>query len=128
MCFFRIAAELLSLFSSDNSPAAADENARTYFHHLGGLTAVVLMMGSSDLHHNNVLSSGVYPVIIDYELMMTPGIEVKENTIAHDLRYSVFYSSLMPQRRENIEMSILFAKDDGNAGAPVVNGGTEEHL
>ena len=105
-----------------NTPAETDEDARIYFHHLGGLTAVVLMMGSSDLHHNNVLSSGVYPVIIDYELMMTPGTDVKEHTIAHDLRYSLYYSSLMPQRRDDIEMSILFAKDDKYAGAPVVNG------
>ena len=105
-----------------NTPAETDADARSYFHNLGGLAAVVLMMGSSDLHHSNVLSSGVKPVIIDYELMMTPGTDVKEHTIAHDLRYSLYYSSLMPQRRDDIEMSILFAKDDQCAGSPVVNG------
>ena len=106
----------------DSKPADTDKKARQYFYNLGGLATMVLMLGSSDLHHNNVLSRGVYPVIIDYELMMTPGRETKENTLAHDLRYSLLYSSLMPHRREDIEMSILFAKDEKNLSSPLVNG------
>ncbi len=105
-----------------SQPADTDEKARQYCYNLGGLSTMVLMLGSSDLHHSNVLSRGVYPVIIDYELMMTPGRDTKENSLAHDLRYSLLYSSLMPQRREEIEMSILFAKDEKNLSSPLVDG------
>lgn len=106
----------------DSEPADTEEKARQYCYNLGGLATMVLMLGSSDLHHSNVLSRGIYPVIIDYELMMTPGRPVKENSLGHDLRYSLLYSSLMPQRREEIEMSVLFAKDEKNLSSPLVDG------
>ena len=105
-----------------SQPADTDEKAGQYCYNLGGLSAMVLMLGSSDLHHSNVLSRGIYPVIIDYELMMTPGREIKENTLEHDLRYSLLYSSLMPKRREDVEISILFAKDEKNLSSPLVDG------
>lgn len=105
-----------------NEPADTPEKAARYIYDLGGMTAVILMMGSSDLHHSNVLARGIYPVIIDYELMMTPGSGVRENTMLHDLRYSLLFSSLMPHRRGDSEMSILFARDEDNISSPLISG------
>ncbi len=105
-----------------NSPADTPEAAERYFYNLGGLAAVVQMLGSADLHHSNVLSVGVYPVIIDCELLILPSNRFSEKSLGNALRYSLFYSSLMPSRRGDTELSILFARDEGNRGAPVVDG------
>lgn len=105
-----------------NEPADSDEKARKYFYNLGGLATVVLMLGSSDLHHSNVLARGIYPVIIDYELMVTPGFGLTGKSLQHDIRYSVLQSSLMPQRKDDHEMSILFARDEKNVSSPLIAG------
>ncbi len=105
-----------------NEPADTDEKARKYFYNLGGLATVVLMLGSSDLHHSNVLARGIYPVIIDYELMVTPGYGLEGKSLQHDIRYSLLQSSLMPQRKDDHEMSILFARDEKNVSSPLIDG------
>ncbi len=103
-------------------PADTESSARQYFENLGGLAAAVLMLGSSDLHHTNVLSEGCYPIIIDYELMMTPGSGNLKEGYDREIVESLLYSSLMPSRHGDTESSILFAADDENQSAPVVNG------
>ncbi|MBP5262278.1 MAG: type 2 lantipeptide synthetase LanM family protein [Clostridiales bacterium] len=105
-----------------NAPPVTEEDAKTYSYNLGGFAAFVQAMGSSDLHHSNVLTRGVYPVIIDYELIMMPSSRSIEKGFAQDLQYSLLYSSLMPSRRGDIEMSVLFAKDEENPGSPIVDG------
>ncbi|SCW61619.1 Lantibiotic modifying enzyme [Ruminococcaceae bacterium YRB3002] len=105
-----------------NKPASCDQEARAYFYNLGGIAAFVQMMGSTDLHHSNVMADGVYPVIIDYELIMTPSSRNADKSMAQDIQYSLLYSSLMPARRGEVELSILFARDEENAGSPVVDG------
>lgn len=105
-----------------NQPADTDPRARQYFRNLGGFTAVVQMLGSSDLHHTNVLSLGIYPVIVDYEQMICPNPYLQKEGAGRDLRYSLLFSSLMPKRRGNIEMSILFAEDESNISSPKIDG------
>ena len=104
----------------ENKPATTVEQANKYFYNLGGLTAIIDVLGSSDLHHNNVIASSIYPIIIDYELMFTPGKNIR-NSLAYDLEHSLYHSSLLPSRRGDIEMSILFAKDKENRSSPVIN-------
>lgn len=105
-----------------NRCADSPEEAKQYFTNLGALAAVVQMLGSCDLHHSNVLARGIYPVVIDYELMILPSVRYAEKSIAKDFKFSLFYSSLMPSRSGETELSILFARDDGNKSAPVVDG------
>lgn len=106
----------------ENRPAETESDARAYMHNLGGFCAVVQMMGSSDLHHNNVLCDGTYPVIIDYEVIATPGRNFKVNSLAWDLDHSLLYSSLLSQRRGEIDLSILFGTDEESRSAPVIDG------
>jgi|GEM_PF-1669068 len=105
-----------------NRPADTDEESRRYFYNLGGLSAIILMMGSSDMHHHNVLADGAFPVIIDYEVMMTPGKIQASEGLGNELSHSLYHSSLMPSRKGDEEMSILFAKDKENVASPMVNG------
>ena len=105
-----------------NEPAHTEDTAKEYFYHLGGLAAVVQLLGSCDLHHSNVLAVGVWPIIIDYELMVLPSNRFSEKSLANAFKFSLFYSSLMPSRSGDTELSILFARDEGNRCAPVVDG------
>ena len=105
-----------------NEPAVTEADAKTYFYNLGGMSAAVLMLGSDDLHHNNVLASENKPVIIDCELMVTPGKGYAKGGVAYELSHSLLFSSLMPSRRGHTDMSILFAVDEDNRSSPVVNG------
>ncbi len=107
----------------ENAPSDTEEGAKRYFYNLGGFVSVVQMLGSTDLHHNNILASGDKPVVIDYELMITPSSRRQDDSLANDFRYSVYFSTLMPSRRGDTELSVLFGRDDGNLSAPVVDGG-----
>lgn len=105
-----------------NRPAATRREAEQYFENLGGMAAVVQMLGSTDLHHNNVLAQGVYPVIIDYEVLITPSGRKSRDSFAYELGHSLLFSSLMPKRGGEVELSVLFARDEANRSAPVVDG------
>ena len=106
----------------ENKPSDTDAAARKYFYNLGGFVSIVQMLGSTDLHHNNVLANGDKPVVIDYELMITPSSRKQDDSLANDFNYSIYFSTLMPARRGDTELSILFGRDDGNLSAPVVDG------
>lgn len=73
----------------ENKAAVSEEESRKYFYALGGLTALVDLLGSSDLHHNNILAKDGYPIIIDYELMLRPGMKFQKG-LAFDLDHSLF--------------------------------------
>ena len=106
----------------ENRSASTTEEAEKYFYNLGGFVAVTLMLCSSDLHHNNVLAQGIYPVIIDYELMMTPGKRKRDNSLSQELSDSLLFGSMMPCRHGDVEMCILYADDNNNRSAPVIDG------
>ena len=106
----------------ENESSTTEEDAKIYFYNLGGFVAVTLMLKSSDLHHNNVLAHGNKPVIIDYELMMTPSSTKRDDSLSQELRDSLLFGSMMPSKRGNTEMCILYADDDSNRSAPVIDG------
>lgn len=105
-----------------NNPSGSPEAAARYYRRLGGMAAVVQMLGSYDLHHGNVLARDDYPLIIDYETMIGPGAGPEASGLRKEIGYSLMYSSLMPMRYAKSEASILFATDDENPSAPVVDG------
>jgi type 2 lantibiotic biosynthesis protein LanM len=49
-----------------------EEDVQEYYHKAGVLLAVTLLLGSKDCHHENVISSGKNPVIIDHETIIQP--------------------------------------------------------
>ena len=105
-----------------NQPAGTFEEAGKYFYNLGTMACIVQMLGSTDLHHNNVLACNTLPVIIDCELLMTPGAGSSLGSYAQEMEYSLLFSSLMPSRKGKTELSILFGRDAESRSAPVVDG------
>ena len=47
-------------------------DARLYFFRFGALTAVLSVLGSIDIHKNNIMACGAWPVLIDTENLITP--------------------------------------------------------
>ena len=54
------------------APASTEAEAGRYFRNLGGLCALFQMFGASDLHSENLIAQGVYPVLVDMETILTP--------------------------------------------------------
>ena len=106
--------------------AQGAEEAERFWYALGGLTAFVKLLGSTDLHYQNILCCGARPYIIDLETALSPVSVLQEEyvraeeTKAYLLR-SPSASLLLPFRVEGMEISVLM--NLGESGiAPEVDG------
>lgn len=106
--------------------AEGAEEARRFWYALGGLTAFAKLMGSTDLHYQNILCAGCVPYLIDLETVLYPvamaasaysqGSETREGLTRSPIR-----SLLMPARVDDMELSALMNTDESGI-APVVDG------
>lgn len=106
--------------------AEGEAEAERFWYHMGGLAAFAKLLGSTDLHFQNILCCQTMPYIIDLETMLSP---ISSERLAYlqsaDTRechtHSLAPSLLMPARVEDMELSVLTnTEEDGIA--PVVNG------
>ena len=110
----------------DKRRAEGEEEAERFFYALGGLTGFVKLLGSTDLHFNNILCSGTKPYIIDLETVISPISAMQEDYVrsmdSKDyLLRSPGNSLLMPSRIEDMEISVLMNVEEGGI-APIVDG------
>jgi lantibiotic modifying enzyme len=90
-----------------------------YYERMGGLTALAFVLGSTDLHHDNIVAMGEHPVIVDGETILSPRVGSSNKPIlpAMDslLEDSVLDTVLIP-----------FGKDgDGSSNDLTTNGLSE---
>ena len=55
-----------------HSPLESPADVDTYYYNFGYLTALLYVLGASDMHAENIIADGTFPVIIDYETLLTP--------------------------------------------------------
>ena len=99
--------------------------AERFWYHMGGLSAFAKLLGSTDLHFQNILCCGPKPYIIDLETMLSP---ISAERLAYlqsaDTRechtHSLAPSLLMPSRVEDMELSVLTNTEESGI-APVVD-------
>lgn len=115
-------------------PAKTQKDAECYYWNLGGLCALFQALGSTDLHSENFLASGVRPVLVDFETVLTPvprvfndpsiypDLETEEESFISDLNCSLFGSSLLPKQIGKQQYSILLSTEEDNCTQPVLNG------
>lgn len=53
-------------------PVANEAEADSYYRRLGSLIALVYLLSGTDLHHENVIANGAFPVPIDLETLLHP--------------------------------------------------------
>ncbi|MCZ4549754.1 type 2 lanthipeptide synthetase LanM [Gordonia rubripertincta] len=59
------------------------EEAERYFYRFGVTTMVLGAIGTSDMHHENVVACGEYPCFVDVETALRPDNGVLDDSLAH---------------------------------------------
>ena len=106
--------------------AEGEGEAERFWYHMGGLAAFAKLLGSTDLHFQNILCCQTMPYIIDLETMLSP---ISAERLAYlqsaDTRechtHSLAPSLLMPSRVDDMELSVLTNTEESGI-APVVDG------
>jgi len=84
---------------------ADDDELHTFYRGLGQWTAIMRMLGGSDLHAENLIAAGPVPVVVDCETLFTPqppllpsGYGLATDRAARALSSSVLGTGLLPGR------------------------------
>ena len=90
-----------------------------WFYALGELTVMAQILGSCDLHNENVIASGGLPALIDLETILSPLIRKEPPSASHKrpsfndaISYSIWYSALLPKEQNGRQISVLMGTDD----------------
>lgn len=87
------------------------EEKQRYYRRLGQLIAVIYILNGNDIHHENLISSGEYPVIVDIETLLTSRLLYMKNSMPTYMRQNENYYMLDSVRNSMILPCILKYKD-----------------
>ena len=101
-------------------------NARAFWYNMGGMCAFLKMLGSTDMHIENVTCHGGRPYIHDLETVLSPKIQNDDVKVRYPeletiASRSLYLSAILPGSSRGKEYSVLLNIDDEGC-APVVNG------
>ncbi len=94
------------------------EDIKSYYFCFGSLLALCHLVRAHDLHYENVIACGQYPVIVDYECMLKPIIDSNKEPIPN---FYITQTGLLPSRLFSnnltlgLEISPLATKTKQNA-------------
>ena len=106
------------------------EEAERWYYSLGGLSVMVKLLGSKDLHNENIIAADGIPTIIDLETMLSAA-EISEynkdkvsndNTFYSAVSDSAFRSGILPARVNDNDVSVLTDAESKNSSRPEVDG------
>jgi type 2 lantibiotic biosynthesis protein LanM len=82
----------------EHRPLHDEAAAARYYRRYGGLVAIAYVLNGSDLHLENLIACGEYPVVIDLETLLQPWVSRYAADDRRDIPYapSVLFSSLLP--------------------------------
>lgn len=84
-----------------------------FYQNYGQLLAVVYWLGATDLHMENLIANGSYPVLIDVETLIRPEMFKLTKKVSKQTRiekHSVIVAGLLPQKKQwkrELEMDAL---------------------
>ena len=81
------------------APLAGPERAEWFYHRQGALLALLYATSAADMHCENVIACGEYPVIVDAETLFHPALPLPKTVpdpAADALARSVYRTSLLP--------------------------------
>lgn len=118
----------------DTKPAQNLEETDRFFENMGSLCALFHAIGSTDLHVENFLAEGRYPILVDLETVLTPVARVFHNPevfpeppalegdFIYDLNQSLYVSALLPKMIGKEQYSVLFSTGDNAKAVPILDG------
>lgn len=80
----------------ENLPARNENEIKLFYKRCGALLFFAFLFSSNDLHCENIIASGAYPVLVDYETLLTGEIENRSGSRGESLARSVLKSHLLP--------------------------------
>ncbi len=103
-----------------------EEEARLFWRRMGGASAVFKILGSTDMHTENLTCSGGRPYVIDLETVFSPEqMNEAYGKLHPELRRlkssSPYLSGLLPFQHDDRELSVLMNTGDDGC-APIVGG------
>ena len=107
-----------------DEPANTTEEAKRFFHRLGGVCALFQTFASTDFHCENILAKGEFPAVVDLETFLgVPQTADTKNSdlFQNDLNHSLFLSGIIPKRKDERELSPLLCKDNYSI-LPLIDG------
>ena len=110
----------------EKTRAEGEEGAKSFWYRMGGMAAFMKLLGSTDMHYENVTCSGGKPYILDLETVLSPILKNQDyemhfpelNTLKGR---SPYLSSLLPSSPTGKEYSVLM-NTTAEGCAPIVNG------
>ena len=103
-----------------------EENAKLFWRNMGGTAAVMKLLGSTDMHFENITCADNKPYILDLETIISPSMSNADYKRLHpELNIlkatSLYFSALLPNEHNGRQYSVLMNTEDVGC-APVVNG------
>lgn len=89
----------------EHAPLADGAAATRYFRRYGGLAAIAYLLNCTDLHLENLIACGEYPVLVDLETVFQPWIARHASKDRSGIPYtpSVLVSGLLPGQLNNLD-------------------------
>lgn len=78
-------------------PCQTENDLRLFYKRIGLLLCISYLLGSSDLHAENIIAHGAYPIIIDHECILRPILQYQKN-LAHEPQQFVLHTFLLPNQ------------------------------
>ncbi|MBQ7850791.1 MAG: DUF4135 domain-containing protein [Clostridia bacterium] len=94
----------------EGAPACSEEQARLYYVRCGALLALCMVLGSTDLHAENLVADGDSPVLVDVETLLagvTPDRAARGITFYDSLVFSHLLPNWMLQDDDNVDVGAL---------------------
>lgn len=104
----------------ESKPCVDMQQLRNYYYRFGVLIFQNYILNANDLHEENVIAYGEYPIVIDAETIIDNHIKLSEQNsreiINERIRDSVLFSGLLPHYRfsnkgKGIDMSAIMGKE-----------------
>lgn len=108
----------------EHAPCQTTKEVQSYYQRCGLLTCLFYALGSTDMHHENLIAHGAYPVPIDLETILTPGpADLYPSSIAEEkkLEHSVFGSGMlmMKMKVQDWELNVAALGDVQEFDSPI---------
>lgn len=103
------------------APCESPEEVKRHYRRVGHLLAAMHMIGGTDLHYENLIAVGAWPVAIDYETIFSPPLRIQADIFADFLpilRDSVLATGLIPAGQD-ADAAAAAGLGDGDKGGKI---------
>ncbi|MET0866054.1 MAG: type 2 lanthipeptide synthetase LanM [Nakamurella sp.] len=93
--------------------AGSEADVRQYYRAFGAVSALMAVLGATDMHHENVVAAGDHPVLVDLETVLHTDMSLATSDLSSALsarvKLSLASTVLLPQRLPTGPYSVLMA-------------------